>query len=195
MGETESPQDHCIPTGVGSPTLLFVSWVGWVVQELHWPVKSSGTPWSQTASFIEWTQKVDILGHSETIPGSVEINRGYTYCMSDVICRRGIALGISWQLQPLGVATLTDEHIMLVRLKPHVFCCRMRSLKLKRRYSKPNSTLYWSGAFRRALSLFWVTSMLQLALKEFAMSYVYCVDPISFGTINTNTSFPLNFAG
>ena len=55
----------------------------------------------------------------------------------------------------------------------------------------PNLTPYWTSASAGKHSLSWATSILSLALKELATSYVLVLMPLVSGT---NSSVLLNFA-
>ena len=117
-----------------------------------------------------------MVGFSETRrPGSGETNsKGFTYYwsgMSNGHHVKGVAIGIASRLQPSVVeVTLVDERIMRLKLKQ----CMLppRRMKLKRRCSTPNTTLYETNVPVVMHSLSWATLMLSLALKGLAMKYV-----------------------
>ena len=67
-----------------------------------------------------------------------------------------------------------------------------RYVKLKRRCSMPNSTLYWTSVPVVMHSLSWATLMLVTGTKR--AGYEICVGPHGSGTRNDNSSFLLNFA-
>ena len=150
--------------------------------------------------------RVNIVGLSETRrSGNCETSSEgfiyYWFSMSSGHHVKGVTIGVSSRLQPSDVEfTLVDERVMRLNLKHSVgfsllLQCMLlpRSVKLKRRCSMQNSTLYWTSFPCR--DAFIVLGDFNAVTGTERAGYEICVGPHGSGTGNENSSFLLNLAG